>query len=240
MTRATVPRYVVRVVSHVGSVNARETSPNKIGGRQEQICLVGEKLADRIPSSNADCHYSYTAKLGKPKGSRNKKTLEKLGLLSSKADGSTAAKTKAKANSALTITHRSTRHERKGTRPDHQSHEHDDADRRLSSLPSTETAHLELTTNSGSTLLPSPFPLYDMSPPPAGDLEVPYFPFLEDFDFSVFSPIVEGQAVTHVSAYLPALPCLSDMNTALILCLAGFHQFTVRGSFLGGISLSDK
>lgn len=28
--------------------------------------------------SNVDCQYSHTAKLGKPKGSRNKKTLEKL------------------------------------------------------------------------------------------------------------------------------------------------------------------
>ena len=31
--------------------------------------------------SNLDCHYSHTARLGKPKGSRNKKTLQKLGLL---------------------------------------------------------------------------------------------------------------------------------------------------------------
>lgn len=48
-----------------------------------------ERQADssHVYRSNIDCHYSYAAKLGKPKGSRNKKTLEKLGLLRADTGG---------------------------------------------------------------------------------------------------------------------------------------------------------
>lgn len=35
---------------------------------------------NNLISSNLTCTYSYMAKLGKPKGSRNKRTLERLGL----------------------------------------------------------------------------------------------------------------------------------------------------------------
>ncbi|KAK4200397.1 hypothetical protein QBC40DRAFT_254172 [Triangularia verruculosa] len=43
-----------------------------------------------MPSSNLECQYSYMGKLGKPKGSRNKKTLERLAATAPRADDRSA------------------------------------------------------------------------------------------------------------------------------------------------------
>ncbi|KAF2711266.1 hypothetical protein K504DRAFT_465036 [Pleomassaria siparia CBS 279.74] len=44
-------------------------------------CTGGGSVCGRCQRDNIPCHYSYPARVGKPKGSRNKKTIEKLNAL---------------------------------------------------------------------------------------------------------------------------------------------------------------
>jgi hypothetical protein len=53
--------------------------------------LIGRRLTD---DSNIPCHYSYPARIGKPKGCKNKKTIEKLNALAQLAKQSTAEESK--------------------------------------------------------------------------------------------------------------------------------------------------
>ncbi|KAK8228850.1 hypothetical protein IWZ00DRAFT_490678 [Phyllosticta capitalensis] len=54
---------------------------------QMKVRCSGTKPCSRCFDSGVECVYSYAAKLGKPKGSRNKKTLERLRQMSEAASG---------------------------------------------------------------------------------------------------------------------------------------------------------
>jgi hypothetical protein len=48
-------------------------------------CCIRLLMVYLTKTSNVPCHYSYPARVGKPKGSRNRKTIEKLNALAQKA-----------------------------------------------------------------------------------------------------------------------------------------------------------
>lgn len=201
MIRATVRKFAVREDSHVGSARTRETPEHGDKPKSPQR----DRVADTSPSSNADCHYSYTAKLGKPKGSRNKKTLEKLGLLSSDATNSSGAKPKA--ISASSSSHKSTRRDRKEKQAHSRTQEYRDepeVEPALSYLDRSPSCELETAVVAATKLLPSPSPMYDI-PPPADNMDLSFFQNLADFEIPLFSPSTECQGLIHVSGGLQTL-----------------------------------
>lgn len=82
MIPATGRKYDAPAVAPVRSVRTRASIPSTKG-----------QLVRRSPNSkssrdsNVPCQYSYTQKLGKPKGSRNKRTLARLNASSSGRQG---------------------------------------------------------------------------------------------------------------------------------------------------------
>lgn len=200
-----------------------------------------DRVADTLPSSNADCHYSYTAKLGKPKGSRNKKTLEKLGLLSSDAKNSSGAKPKT--SSASSSSHNSKKRDRKEKQAHYQPQEYHDEpeiETALSYLDRSPSCELETAVNATSKSLASPSPMYDI-PPPADDMGLSFFQSLADFEMPLFSPSTECQGLIHVSGGLQT-PFHNQTNAVaqwLTDCgIAGIDKSTVGAGDLGDVLFS--
>ncbi|KAL7915495.1 hypothetical protein GGI35DRAFT_436984 [Trichoderma velutinum] len=67
-----------------------------------KVRCTGGQPCKKCCNSNLQCTYSYMAKLGKPKGSRNKRTLERLGLaIAGGANSTVSARIQASANNAF-------------------------------------------------------------------------------------------------------------------------------------------
>lgn len=90
--RPTMTSEAVRAVSppQTGSPQNRATKKLRAACNlchQMKVRCSGTKPCSRCFDSGVECVYSYAAKLGKPKGSRNKKTLERLRQMSEAASG---------------------------------------------------------------------------------------------------------------------------------------------------------